>query len=84
MTKKCPNCKGKIDYLQVSKQIEGTQPLSDPDNRINYLEVFFRGKEPLYPIQWKPPEEQKEPLVHTCPLCLVEIEDNTLVEWGLN
>ena len=72
MSKKCPNCDEKIEYLEVSKQIEGTQQLSDLDR-----------KEPLYPIQWKPPEEQKEPVIHTCPVCLAEIEDETLEEWGL-
>lgn len=54
MSKKCPNCNEKIDHLQVSKQIEGSQQLS----------------EPIQPIQWKPPEEQKEPVIYTCPLCL--------------
>lgn len=82
--KKCPNCKKEITYLNVSKQIEGTQPLIDPDNSINWLEKYYRGKDPLYPIQWKPPEEQYEPVIYTCPLCLVEIEDKTLNEWGLN
>lgn len=67
MSKKCPNCNEKIDHLQVSKQIEGSQQLS----------------EPIQPIQWKPPEEQKEPVIYTCHVCLAEIEDETLKEWGL-
>ncbi len=71
MSKRCPNCNEKITYLQVSKQMEGSQRLPEEG-------------EQLHPIEWKPPEEQKEPLIYTCPECLVEIEDETLKEWGLN
>ncbi len=28
-------------------------------------------------------KEQKEPVIHTFPVCLAEIEDETLEEWGL-
>lgn len=72
MMKECPNCKEEIEYLEVSKQIEGTQQLSMLDK-----------KEPLHPIEWKPPEEQYEPLIYTCHKCLVEIDDKTLEEWGV-
>ena len=73
MSKKCPNCEEKIEYLEVSQQIEGTLGLQE--------DVI---KEPFAPIvQWKPPEEQDEPLIYTCPVCLAEIEDETLEEWGL-
>ncbi len=71
MSKECPHCKEKIEYLEVSKQIEGTRQLSDPE--------FIQ----IYPIQWKPVEEQKEPLIYTCHVCLAEIEDETLEAWGL-
>ncbi len=67
MKRKCPNCNEKIEYLQVSKQIEGTQDLSCLDK-----------KEPEHPIVWN--EDQKEPLIYTCPECMVEIEDETLEE----
>lgn len=72
MTKKCPHCKKRITFLKVSKQIEGTVTLSD-----------LGKKEPLYPIQWRPPEEQYEPEIFTCPVCQVEIDDEILIEWGL-
>lgn len=72
MKKKCPNCGKDISYLEVSKQIEGSVKLSDLDKL-----------EPLYPIEWKPPQEQEEPIIFTCPECLTEIEDETLEEWGL-
>lgn len=73
MSEICPNCDEKIEYLEVSQQIEGTLGLPEDDI-----------KEPFAPIvQWKPPEEQKEPLIYTCPVCLVEIEDDTLNLWGV-
>lgn len=64
MSKKCPNCEEDIEYLNVSKQLEGRQ--------------FLDG---LQDIEWN--EEQKEPVVYTCPACQAEIEDETLEEWGL-
>lgn len=68
----CPNCDEAIEYLEASQQIEGTLGLPEQDN------------EPLFPItQWKPPEEQCEEVVYTCPMCKVEIEEQTLKEWGV-
>ncbi len=69
MSKECPNCKKEIEYLEVSKQIEGSRYLPD--------------KQGAHLIVWKMPEEQKEPEIYTCPECLAEIEDETLEEWGL-
>jgi hypothetical protein len=68
--KKCPNCKAKIEHMEVSKQIEGSQRISCVDKI-----------EPLHPIVWK--EEQNEPIIYNCPLCHTEIDDKTLKEWGV-
>jgi hypothetical protein len=64
MTKQCPYCEEKIEYLEVSKQIEGTQRVSGLQN-----------------IEWN--EEQKEPVIYSCPVCLAEIGDETIEKWGL-
>lgn len=67
-SKKCPHCGEEIEYLKVSKQIEGK------------LLLCF---EPQYPLEWKPPEDQLEPEVYTCPACQSEIESETLEDWGI-
>lgn len=69
MSEKCPNCNEKIEYLKVSKQIEGIRCLPD--------------KQGVHDIVWKPPDKQLEPVVCTCPICQVEIEDEVLEEWGV-
>ncbi len=69
MSKKCPNCKENIEYLKVSKQIEGCR--------------LFADAQGAHCIVWKMPEEQKEPEIYTCPVCQAEIEDEILEEWGM-
>lgn len=69
MSKECPNCKEKIEYLKVSKQIEGCRYLPDA-----------QGK---HDIVWKMPDKQLEPEIYTCPECNTEIEDKTMEEWGM-
>lgn len=69
---KCPNCDETIDHLNVSKQIEGI------------LELPEKPNQPLFAlIQWGSLDEQHEPIIYTCPLCSVEIEDETLKKWGI-
>lgn len=68
MSKECPKCKEKIDFLKVEKQIEGK------------LLLFV---EPQYPIEWKPPEDQLKPEIYTCPACQAEIESEVLEDWGI-
>lgn len=67
VARKCPHCGERIEYLEVSKQIEGSLLLSEPQSN----------------IEWRSPEEQTEPEIYTCPVCLVEIEEETLKEWDL-
>lgn len=69
MSKECPHCKKEIVYLEVSKQMEGIRYLPDALG--------------AHDIVWKPEQEQYEPEIYTCPVCLVEIEDDTLEEWGV-
>lgn len=68
--RKCPNCDEEIEELQVSRQIEGKQSLTLIDKM-----------EPEHSIEWN--EEQVEPYIYTCPMCHVDIEEQTLKEWGV-
>ena len=75
MKRKCPYCGKEISWLEVSKQIEGSVELPDAilqDTRAENL------------VKWKPPEDQVEPVIYSCPECLNVIDnDKVLREWGL-
>lgn len=82
MKRKCPKCGKEIEWLEASKEIQGSVELPDEIMKgLSRSESFPFRILSIAPIKWKP--EQTGDVIYTCPECLEEIDVETLREWGL-